>query len=207
MPLGVVVDLDWVTGSPVTQLRSGVGDVVSNLGAVADWHLAATEQGNGVDGLAVALAQDAAEAVLHHPDSLASIPFLTTLAHSLVLSGMAMSVAGSSRPCSGGCHEISHAIDALFPGTALHGAQVAVGAMFTAHLRASPFLAAVDACFRRHGVARVPADLGLDAEEFTRAVLEAPATRPERFTILEHRALTPAEAREEVDAFVDAFGR
>ena len=32
-----------------------------------------------------------------------------------------MAVCGSSRPASGGCHEIMHAIDTLFPGTSSHG--------------------------------------------------------------------------------------
>jgi glycerol-1-phosphate dehydrogenase [NAD(P)+] len=40
---------------------------------------------------------------------------------------MAMAVAGTSRPCSGACHEISHAIDELHPGRATHGQQVGVG--------------------------------------------------------------------------------
>ena len=35
--------------------------------------------------------------------------------------GMAMSVAGTSRPCSGACHEIIHAVDGLFPGVSNHG--------------------------------------------------------------------------------------
>ena len=38
-----------------------------------------------------------------------------------MLSGLAMTTAGSSRPCSGADHEILHAIDHLFPGTARHG--------------------------------------------------------------------------------------
>ena len=46
-----------------------------------------------------------------------------------------MAAAGSSRPCSGACHEISHAIDALYPGKAAHGEQVAVGALFASFLR------------------------------------------------------------------------
>ena len=39
----------------------------------------------------------------------------------LVSSGVAMSIAGSSRPASGGEHKFSHAIDRLAPGKALHG--------------------------------------------------------------------------------------
>ncbi len=41
MPLAVVVDLDFVRAAPVRMVRSGIGDAVSNLSAVADWRLAA----------------------------------------------------------------------------------------------------------------------------------------------------------------------
>jgi len=57
VPIAVVVDLDYVRASPPEQLRGGVGDVLSNLSAVADWELANTERGEPLDGLAVALAR------------------------------------------------------------------------------------------------------------------------------------------------------
>jgi glycerol-1-phosphate dehydrogenase [NAD(P)+] len=207
IPFAIVVDLDWATECPVEHVRSGIGDVVSNIGAVEDWLLARDTRGERADGLAIALAQTPAEAVLRHPGSTSSLAFVETLAHSLVLSGVAMSVAGTSRPCSGACHEVSHAIDLLFPGSALHGQQVGVGALFAAHLRDSPTFGEIDACFRRHGVARTPADLGLSAAQFTEAVLAAPATRPDRYTILEHLALTAEDARKRVDAFIESLGR
>lgn len=207
MPIGVIVDLDLAGEAPIEHLRSGIGDAASNLAAVADWRLGEVERGERIDGLAVALARTAAEAVLGGSGDTTSEEFLTTLAQALVISGTAMSVAGTSRPCSGGCHEISHAIDSQFPGTALHGEQVAVGAMFTSFLRASPELEAIDACFGRHGVARVPRDLGLTSEQFTEAALVAPRTRPDRYTILEHLGLGAQEMRRRVDAFVEAFDR
>ena len=133
--------------------------------------------------------------------------FLIALAEALVLSGLAMAVAGSSRPCSGACHEISHAIDALHPERASHGEQVAVGALFATYLRADELLPALDAALRRHVVPRLPRDIGLDAGEFAAAVDRAPSTRPDRYTILEHLALAPDETRRRVHEFVDAFDR
>ncbi len=207
LPIGVIVDLGLVSAGPVEHVRSGIGDTVSNLSAVADWTLAGSALGEKIDGLAVALARTAAEAVLGGPGDTTSEEFLTTLADSLVISGTAMSVAGTSRPCSGGCHEISHSIDSLFPGTALHGEQVAVGALFTSFLRESPELDAIDTCFRRHGVARVPSDLGLTSEQFALSASSAPGTRPDRYTILEHLALDSDEMQRRVNAFVEAFDR
>lgn len=206
-PLAVVVDLDYVRRCPPEQLRSGVGDALSNLSAVADWELAGRERGEPVDGLAAALARSGAESLLHRTDDLLSGSFLTTLAEALVLSGLAMAVAGSSRPCSGACHEISHAIDALYPDRALHGEQVAVGALFASFLREDERLGALAAALGRHSVARLPGDLGLTEEEFGAAVALAPSTRPDRYTVLEQLELDEGEIGKRVHEFGSAFDR
>jgi glycerol-1-phosphate dehydrogenase [NAD(P)+] len=207
IPIAVVVDLDLVARGPVAQTRSGIGDAVSNLSACADWELAHRVRGEPVDGLAVTLARTGAEALLHHPGDLADDGFLTTLAEALILGGIAMSVSGSSRPCSGGCHEISHALDALHPGLAGHGAQVGLGALFCTWLRGDTArFAAMAACLARHGLPTRPADLGLTDAQFTEAVAYAPRTRPDRYTILEHLDLTPAEVARRVADYGDAIG-
>jgi glycerol-1-phosphate dehydrogenase [NAD(P)+] len=205
IPLAVVVDLDYVRRCPVEHLRSGVGDTLSNLNALADWDLSGSVRGEPTDGLAVTLARTAAQSLLHRTDEIDSEDFLTTLAHALVLGGLAMAIAGSSRPCSGACHEIAHAIDALYPGTSTHGAEVAVGALFASYLREDPVLEALDACLRRYDVPRLPSDLGLSREQFAKAVLYAPSTRPDRYTILEHLDLAEDEILARVDAFEAAL--
>ena len=206
IPLAVVVDLDYVRRCPREQLRSGIGDAVSNVSALADWELAARERGEPMDGVASAMARTGAEAVLHRTDAIDSEEFLTTLAQALVLGGLAMAIAGSSRPCSGACHEIAHAIDAANPGMNNHGAQVAVGALFASWLRGDDaVVAALDDCLRRYQVPRVPADLGLTEAQFAVAVARAPATRPERYTILEHLELGPADIASRVAAFTERF--
>ena len=43
MPLAVVVDLDYVRRSDPEMRRSGIGDAISNLAAIADWRLAGRE--------------------------------------------------------------------------------------------------------------------------------------------------------------------
>src|SRR6202041_3677072 len=204
-PVAVVVDLDRVRSGPPRMVRAGIGDVVNNLSAIADWELAAADRGEPVDGLAVSLARTAAQAVLHQPGTVADDGFLTVLAESLVLSGIAMTVAGSSRPGSGGDHEILHAIDQLFPGAGTHGELAGLGALFCTYLRGDERLFAVmSACLRRHELPRTPADLGLAPDEFTKAVLHAPATRPGRYTILERLDLDEREIAVQVAAFTAA---
>lgn len=209
MPVAVVVDLDYVGRSAPAMRRSGIGDVLSNLSAIADWRLAERERGEEVDGLAVTFAQTAALAVLHRADTIEDEEFLTTLADALVLSGLAMAVAGSSRPCSGADHEIVHAIDHLFCDLGRnHGELAGAAALFATWLRGDEQTASeINRCLVHHGLPRVPADLGLSPADFAAAVRAAPGTRPDRFTVLEHLALGEEEVTERVSAFLAAFGR
>jgi glycerol-1-phosphate dehydrogenase [NAD(P)+] len=209
MPMAIVVDLDFVRRSEPRMRRSGIGDSVSNLSAIADWRLAGKARSEPVDGVAVTFAHTAAAGILHREDGIDDDAFLVALAESLVLSGLAMATAGSSRPCSGGEHEILHAIDALFPdGAGNHGELAGACSLFTSFLRGSDAQAAlIDACLTRHGLPRTPRDLGLDEGQFGQAVLHAPSTRPDRYTILEHLDLDEEGVRGRIDAYLEAFGR
>ncbi len=202
IPIAVVVDLDYVQVSDPSLRRAGIGDVVANLSAVEDWFLAERERGEEVDGLAVTFARTAATSILHRSDDIGDPAFLVALAEALVLSGLAMASAGSSRPASGSEHEIVHAIDHLYPHTAHHGQLAGVGTMFTAFLRGDEkMLTDVERCLRRHAVSRTPHDVGLTDDQFARAVVYAPDTRPDRFTILEHLHLSEDEVSDKVRQF------
>jgi glycerol-1-phosphate dehydrogenase [NAD(P)+] len=198
IPLAVVVDLDFVARGPDRQTRSGIGDAVSNLSACADWELAHDARGEPVDGLALTLARSGAQALVYHPGTLDDDGFLARLAEALILGGIASAVSGSTRPCSGGCHEISHALDALHPGLATHGEQVGLGALFCTWLRGDAEFATMAACLHRHGLPVRPADIGLSGAQFGEAVALAPRTRPGRYTILEHLDLSTTELLERV---------
>jgi glycerol-1-phosphate dehydrogenase [NAD(P)+] len=203
IPVAVIVDLDYVQRAPRQMVAAGVGDVVSNLSALADWQLAAAQRGEQVDGIASAFARAAAEAVVGRSDSVESGEFLMMLAEALVMSGLAMAVAGSSRPCSGGDHEILHAIDQLYPGTSNHGDLAGLGALFCAHLRQDPEqFATINRALQRHGLPRSPEEIGLSLEQFAAAVELAPTTRPDRYTILEHLEMSKEELTGQVKEFV-----
>ncbi len=202
-PIALVVDLAVIREAPIRFVRSGIGDAVS---AVADWELAHRVNGEKVDGLAAALARQAGEAVLRHPGGCGDDGFLTVLTEGLVLSGIAMTIAGHTRPSSGACHEISHALDLLYPGRAAsHGEQVGIGAAFATYLRGDREGSLLMAdTLRRHGLPVTAREIGFGDEEFVRAVGFAPQTRPGRYTILEHLDLSPARAGEAYAEYVAA---
>ena len=202
MPCGIVVDVAAIGSAPARTVRAGVGDLVSNLTACLDWRLAEREGHDHYDAFSAIIAESAARPALDLQE-LASTASHEVLAHGLLLSGLAMATAGTSRPCSGAEHLVSHALDAqLGPRTGLHGEQVALGCLVAAAAHDSPLLGVLQELFRRLGLPTRPADLGLSRSQLADAVATAPSLRPERWTILSERAC----GRAEVDALLeDAF--
>jgi glycerol-1-phosphate dehydrogenase [NAD(P)+] len=207
-PIAVVIDLDVIREAPARFVRSGIGDAISNINAIADWELSNRVTGEKIDGLAAAMARQAGEAVLRHPGGIGENDFLQVLAEALVLTGIAMSISGDSRPASGSCHEINHAFDLLYPKRAAsHGEQCGLGAAFAMHLRGareqSAYMAEV---LRRHGLPVLPEEIGFTVDEFVRVVKFAPETRPGRYTILEHLDLTTDQIKDTYADYVKAIG-
>ncbi|GAB3961421.1 iron-containing alcohol dehydrogenase family protein [Streptomyces sparsus] len=201
-PIAIVIDLDVIREAPVRYVRAGIGDAMSNLSAVADWELSHRETGEPFEGLAAAMARSAGDSVLRHPGGVGDDDFLVILAEALVLTGISMSIAGDSRPASGACHEICHALDLLYPKrSALHGEQCGLGAAFAMHLRGAHAESALMAqVLGRHGLPVLPGEIGFSDEEFVAALEYAPQTRPGRYTILEHLDLSTDQIR---DAYAD----
>jgi glycerol-1-phosphate dehydrogenase [NAD(P)+] len=110
-------------------------DLVSNLSALEDWKLGSKRNGEYINNFAYSLSLLSANSILNYSrEDLYTDPFLQSLAYGLILSGLSMVIAGSSRPCSGAEHQISHVIDELYPDRAtLHGIQVAWGHLLLEH--------------------------------------------------------------------------
>jgi glycerol-1-phosphate dehydrogenase [NAD(P)+] len=189
MPAGILCDLSVVKKAPLANIRAGIGDLLSNFSAISDWELAKKYNHEKIDDFAMSLAYTAADFVLgmclhNHNLDIRNSDFLKKMIHGLVLSGIAMGIAGSSRPCSGSEHMISHAIDKLYPNTALHGEQVAVGAVISEKIRGGDFQKYIE-IFKNLGVPHHFRQLGLSRHQMIKAILFAPKTRPGRYTIFD----------------------
>lgn len=195
MPCGIVVDVTAVGSAPAPTVRAGVGDLVSNLTACLDWRLADREGHETIDAYSAMIAEAAARPMLEL-EEVASAASHEVIAHGLLLSGLAMAAAGTSRPCSGSEHLISHALDAQLGERArLHGEQVALGCLVAAAAHGSPLLGALGRLFARLGLPCTPEELGVTREELAEAILAAPSLRPGRWTILSQRFRSPDDAR------------
>jgi glycerol-1-phosphate dehydrogenase [NAD(P)+] len=202
MPTGVVIDLEIVRAAPDRNLRAGIGDLVSNLTAVLDWRLAQLHRGERFDELAASLALQSAVPALSI-DWPVTDEDLEAIARGLVMSGLAMEIAGTSRPCSGAEHLISHSLDQLLgPRALLHGEQVALGCLIATALHQA-HVEPVRALFARCGLPRRAEDWPFDLDLLVDAVCRAPATRPERHTILDDIDLTTDAVRSLVIGALD----
>jgi glycerol-1-phosphate dehydrogenase [NAD(P)+] len=106
-----------------------------------------------------------------------------TVMKALVASGVAMSIAGSSRPASGSEHKFSHALDELAPEPALHGEQCGVGTIMMMYLHGGNWQE-IRTALKTIGAPTCAAELGIKEEYIIKALLHAHEIRPERYTIL-----------------------
>ena len=80
----------------------------------------------------------------------------------------------------------------------MHGAQVAFGSIVSMALYGDD-VTAFRSLLRGLGLPDSPDSLGFDTEDLVKVILEAPETRPGRFTILEEAALDESAARNLVE--------
>jgi len=190
-PDAVVVDTEVLAGAPRRLLASGVGDLVGKVTSVADARLARLFKAEEVPALALEMAESAAEIVLGNIGEIAawSERGLRLLAEAGLLAGSAMSVAGSSRPCSGSEHLFSHAVDKVYPERrSLHGEQVGVGTIMMAYLHRMDWERIREA-LRAVGAPTNAAGLGVPEEKIVEALTVAHTLR-KRFTVLGEGGLT-----------------
>jgi len=185
-PMAIVADTGVIASAPHRLLAAGCADVISNYTAILDWELAHRVKGEPVSEYAIALSKMTAEilvknAAIIKPHQEQSARFVIK---ALVSSGVAMSIAGSSRPASGGEHKFSHALDKLAPGKALHGESCGIGTIISMYLHGGDWRG-IRTSLRSIGAPTTPADIGIDDTTAVEALMMAKTIRPERFTIFD----------------------
>lgn len=160
-PVVVAADIDVMAESPQRMVQSGLGDLISKPVSNSDWGMSHILNGTPHSAEAMEIIEAGAAMLegvapkLPEKDRDA----VAGLTESLMLSGFAMAVAGSSSPASGGEHLISHFIDMTAHAYDLtydfHGCQVGVGTLTSAHfyerfLAMSPEDVDIEAAVARH---------------------------------------------------------
>jgi glycerol-1-phosphate dehydrogenase [NAD(P)+] len=195
-PYAIIADIDVISKAPIRLNRAGVGDLIGKLTSVKDWRLAHRLKGEYYGEYAAQLALLSAKHVLRYHEAIASgnPDGVRVLIEALISSGVAMCIAGSSRPASGSEHLFSHALDILAPGKALHGEQVAIGTIMMLYLYGDPLWRKVKRIMKKIGLPTTAEELGIPPEIIVKALMIAPKIRPERYTILGENGLTEEAA-------------
>jgi glycerol-1-phosphate dehydrogenase [NAD(P)+] len=107
------------------------------MSATNDWVYASEHNDEEINDISFQLSRMSAHSLTHfdHID-LNAKEFLKMIIQGQVNSGIAMGLAGTSRPCSGSEHLLSHAIDYLsLSADTLHGFQVGSLSLFSLYLQ------------------------------------------------------------------------
>lgn len=185
IPYGVVVDLDVIGSSPEICLYSGVGDMFSKVSALWDWKQAFLKGYERYNDFASMLSYNSLDLLyLRHSSNIKTQQFQRSLVNSLLYSGIAMEIAGTSRPASGSEHLISHALDKVSSRPHMHGLQVGVASYLCAILQNNPEVAGLREVFMTIGFFDFVAADPLKKSEFIEALKIAPSIKSNYYTIL-----------------------
>lgn len=190
-PEAIIADLQTIASSPPRLLRSGCGDIIAKYTAVRDWKLAHRVKNEYYGAYAAELALMSARMVMQAAAIIGarSLEGVRTVVEALISCGVAMSIAGSSRPCSGAEHMFSHTLSELAPNRALHGELCGVGTIMTAYLHGGDW-ELIRRVLRTIGAPTTSRELGISGKDIVEALSTAHKIRPERYTILGELGVT-----------------
>lgn len=137
MPFGVLIDLKIILETPTKFIQSAAGDILSNMSATNDWVYASNNSNEKINDIAFQFSRMSAHSSINFNEvDLNSKDFVKMIIQGQINSGIAMGLSGTSRPCSGSEHLISHAIDYLnLSNNKLHGYQVGAISLFCLFLQ------------------------------------------------------------------------
>ena len=128
----IIGDLDVLCKAPMHMIAAGVGDIIGKYVCLADWQLAHQINGEYLCPEVVKMVQESIQKVTEHAQAAAGREkeAIAAIMEGLVLSGIAMSYIGNSRPASGSEHHMSHYWEMMFllnqEPDPLHGTKVGV---------------------------------------------------------------------------------
>ncbi len=186
IPTAIIVDTNMIINAPVGQTLSGIGDTIAKHTALYDWKLSASKTSSQVDDFAYALSRMSFDSVYHcDQQDMKSRVFIRILSRALVMGGLAMEIAGSSRPCSGSEHLFAHAIEEYYPDIKIsHGLAVALGTI-PACIFQRQDIDGLLSFFKAHGLDVDPASYGITKDMFADMWEKARTVRTGRITVLD----------------------
>ena len=137
-PQFIYVHPEVIRLAPIKLRQAGLCDVLAKSVSDIDWQIESLLFGGNYCALPSAIVAESESSYMGHPEGIVqgSEKAIMGLFTGLLVSGVAMSLAGSSAPASGGEHLISHFLDMRASLTKrtpeLHGLQVGAGVILSA---------------------------------------------------------------------------
>lgn len=194
IPPMVLIDTEVIANGPIQNIKAGIGDTISNYMALLDWEFAVSRGKDEMNGYAFLMSKTSLDALMKTQYTLICPEFIELLVNSLVLSGIAMDFAGSSRPVSGSEHLFSHALDYFSDTKNLHGIQVALGTVSVLKLIDRDHKPVVD-YLKRFNVDINPERLDISEDVFVYCIQHATEMRRNRYTYLHEADLNTEKLR------------
>ncbi|MBO5238822.1 MAG: iron-containing alcohol dehydrogenase family protein [Lachnospiraceae bacterium] len=198
IPSSIIVDVNIIMGAPEGQLLAGVGDTISKYTALNDWKLDAAVTGNKIDDFAYMISKMAFNSICYHEEkSIKSKSFIKVLTQALVMGGLAMEIAGNSRPSSGAEHLFCHSLEENFADEVYvpHGIAVAMGSV-PACIFQGRNIEKIKRILHEYRIPVKPSDWKVTEDIFIQAWQQAGSTRPDRYTILNQTELSDGRLSE-----------
>jgi glycerol-1-phosphate dehydrogenase [NAD(P)+] len=201
-PVLIVADVEAMSRAPRRNIIAGCGDLLGKFSAVLDWRLAHKLRGEYYGEYAASLALLSAKHIVRYSNMFKAkqIPLeaIRILVEALISSGIAMAIAGSTRPASGSEHLIAHAIDAVANYPALHGEEVGIGTVIALYLHGRNWRRIRD-ILSEIGAPTKISQINVSREQMVKALTIAHTIRPERYTILGEKGFSEEAAEKIID--------
>jgi len=202
-PVLVVADVNVMAKAPRRNIVAGCGDLIGKFSAVLDWRLAHKLRGEYYGDYAASLSLLSAKHIVKYSKmfSARQIPLeaVRVLVEALISSGIAMAIAGSTRPASGSEHLIAHAIDVVANFPALHGEEVGIGSIIALYLHGKNWRR-IKKMLSDMGAPTKISQINVSREQMVKALTIAHTIRPERYTILGEKGFSEEAAEKIIDA-------
>ena len=194
MPTMLILDTKITSTCPLQLIKAGIGDTISNYMALKDWEFAVSKGKDVMNGYAYMMSRSSLDALMKTQFEHICPEFIDVLANCLVLSGIAMDFAGSSRPVSGSEHLFSHALDYFCERQNLHGFNVALGTIAVLKIIGEDY-GSVLHYLKKFDVNVNPMDLEISEETFVYCMQHATEMRANRYTYLHEANLNENRLR------------
>lgn len=141
VPKAIIGDVNVLKKSPEDMILAGFGDIVGKYSALNDWKLGKVINGEYYCDVTVKMVEDSLKKCIDNAEGIKNREpqAIKNLMEALVLTGIAMSFVGNSRPASGSEHHLAHYFEMMLlfenKKAILHGRKVGVNTVIITKLR------------------------------------------------------------------------